>query len=266
MNRLENKVALITGGSSGQGAAEARLFSKEGAAVVIVDVNDKPGEELAAAIRGEGGKALYLHLDVAEEADWISAVAETKKAFGALHVLVNNAGIMRRQTVMGTTREAWDIVVAVNMTGPALGMKAAAPLIRDSGGGSIINVSSVAGLVPHFDAAYTASKFGLRGLTKTASVEFAPWQIRVNSIHPSQVSDTGFFRTAQPGNADSARMSIPWGRQGTPLEMAQAVLFLASDESVFITGAEIAVDGGYTAGSTLLMRNKIRDDAAKASR
>ena len=159
----------------------------------------------------------------------------------------------------------WNRTIAVNLTGPMLGMMHAAPVIRDSGGGSIVNVSSTAGLTAHYDQAYTASKWGLRGLTKTASVEYAPWRVRVNSIHPGQINDTTFFRSALPGQSQSLLASIPMQRSGTPQECADLVLFLASDESSFITGAEIAIDGGYSAGSTMWMRSQLRQQLTAAA-
>lgn len=264
MARLSGKVALITGASGGQGVAEAHLFTAEGAAVVLTDIADDKGERLAAELRAGGHKAVYLHHAVQDEAQWAAAVATAKREFGGLHVLVNNAGIMSRHGIAHIARQDWDQTLAVNLTGPMLGMKHAAPVMRDSGGGSIINVSSTAGLMPHYDAAYTASKWGLRGLSKSAAVEFVGWNIRVNSIHPAQISDTGFFREGLPGHSESARRTIPMQRQGTPRECADLVMFLASDESSFITGAEIAIDGGFSSGATLWMRSNLRQQLANS--
>jgi 3alpha(or 20beta)-hydroxysteroid dehydrogenase len=179
-----------------------------------------------------------------------------------LHILVNNAGTIARQGIAETTLDAWNRTLAVNLTGAMLGMKHCAPAIRDSGGGSIINISSTAGLTAHDDAAYTASKWGLRGLTKTAVLQFSPWQIRVNSIHPAQIADTGFFKSGGDAFAAAARAAIPLNRQGTPQECAELVLFLASDEARFISGAEIAIDGGYIAAGTANLRNRVRADFA----
>jgi 3alpha(or 20beta)-hydroxysteroid dehydrogenase len=178
--------------------------------------------------------------------------------FGKLHILVNNAGTIARQGIVDTTVEAWNRTIAVNLTGPMLGMKHCAPAIRDSG--SIINISSTAGLTAHDDAAYTASKWGLRGLTKTGVLQFSPWNIRVNSIHPGQIADTGFLRGGGEAFAHAARTAIPLRRQGTPKECADLVLFLASDESCFISGAEIAIDGGYIAAGTANLRNRVHAD------
>lgn len=264
MGRLTGKVALVTGGAGGQGAAEAKLFADEGAAVVVSDVNDAAGEAIAAGIRSRGGSALFCHHDVTDETGWLAVIARAREAFGALHVLVNNAGTTSRATLSGIDRASWDLVMAVNLTGPMLGMKYSGSVIRDSGGGSIINVSSTAGLTAHYDPAYTASKWGLRGLTKTAAVDFAPWGVRVNSIHPGQISDTGFWDKALPGVRESLTASIPMERAGAPEECAFLALFLASDESVFITGSEIAIDGGYSAGAAIWMRSRMRDEILKA--
>ena len=262
MARLTGKVALITGAAGGQGAAEAELFLREEAAVVLTDVDAAAGESLAQRLAGQGGGVVFLRQDVAEEASWREVVAAALARFGKLHILVNNAGMIARQGIVDTSVEAWNRTIAVNLTGAMLGMKHCAPTIRDSGGGSIINISSTAGLTAHNDAAYTASKWGLRGLTKTAVLQFSPWNIRVNSIHPGQIADTGFFRSGGEAFAHAARVAIPLHRQGTPRECADLVLFLASDESSFISGAEIAIDGGYIAAGTASLRNRVREDFA----
>jgi len=263
MPRLANKVALITGAAGGQGTQEAELFIREGAAVMLTDLDAPKGEALAARLRGQGGRAQFRVHDVASEEAWQEIVAATLAAFGGLHILVNNAGTIARQGIVATTVEAWNRTIAVNLTGPLLGMKHCAPAIRDSGGGSIVNVSSTAGLTAHDDAAYTASKWGLRGLTKTAVLQFAPWNIRVNSIHPGQIADTGFFQSGGDAWAHAARTAIPMQRQGTPRECAELVLFLASDEASFINGAEIAIDGGYIAAGLASLRNRVREEYEK---
>jgi 3alpha(or 20beta)-hydroxysteroid dehydrogenase len=261
MARLTGKVALITGAAGGQGTTEAELFVREEAAVVLTDIDPATGERLAQRLAGEGGKVLFLQQDVADEGSWKEVVAAALARFGKLHILVNNAGTIARQGIADTTVEAWNRTLAVNLTGPMLGMKHCAPAIRDSGGGgSIINISSTAGLTAHDDAAYTASKWGLRGLTKTAVLQFSQWNIRVNSIHPAQIADTGFYRSGSEAFAHAARVAIPLNRQGTPKECADLVLFLASDEASFISGAEIAIDGGYIAAGTASLRNRVRDD------
>lgn len=266
MGRFEGRVALITGAAGGQGAAEAELFVSEGAAVVLSDIDAAAGEALARRLEGAGGRALFLRQEVAEEAGWQAVVAAALEKFGKLHILVNNAGTIARQGIVETTTEAWNRTIAVNLTGPMLGMKYCAPAIRDSGGGAIVNISSTAGLTAHADAAYTASKWGLRGLTKTAVLQFARWNIRVNSIHPGQIADTGFFRTGGEAFAHAARTAIPMGRQGTPKECADLVLFLASDEASFINGAEVAIDGGYTAAGLGHLRNRLREEYAAGAR
>lgn len=266
MARLEGKTILITGGSAGQGAVEARLFSSEGAAIVICDIADEAGERLAAEIQQGGGRARYIHLDVSKRDDWDAAAAIVRAEFGRLDVLVNNAGTISRKNLLNIDVENWQRVLEVNLTGPMLGIQAMAPLMRDSGGGSIINVSSTAGMTAHYDVAYGASKWGVRGLTKCAAMDLVDWNIRVNSIHPGQIWDTTFQRDALPGHWEANWMVTPMGRHGQPDECAQAVLFLASDESSFITGAEIPVDGGLLAAGLMRVRAKLRDEFASGAR
>jgi 3alpha(or 20beta)-hydroxysteroid dehydrogenase len=258
MARLAGKVALITGAAGGQGGAEAELFARAGARLVLTDIDAPAGAALKDRIVRNGGRALFREHDVADEKSWIEIVAAAQSEFGGLHILVNNAGTIARQGIVATSLEAWNRTLAVNLTGAMLGMKHCAPAIRDSGGGSIVNISSTAGLTAHDDAAYTASKWGLRGLTKTAVLQFSPWKIRVNSIHPGQIDDTGFFRSGGEAFAHAARTAIPLHRQGTPKECAELVLFLASEEASFISGAEIAIDGGYIAAGLGHMRNLFR--------
>jgi 3alpha(or 20beta)-hydroxysteroid dehydrogenase len=270
MPKLAGKVALITGGAGGQGVADAELMVREGAAVMLTDIDSAAGEALAARLRAGGGKAQFLCHDVADEAAWEQVVAATLAAFGGLHILVNNAGTIARQGIVDTTVAAWNRTLAVNLTGPLLGMKHCAPAIRDTlvktgGGGSIVNISSTAGMTAHDDAAYTATKWALRGLTKTAVLQFAPWNIRVNSIHPGQIADTGFFQSGGPDFAHAARVAIPMGRQGLPRECADLVVFLASDEASFISGAEIAIDGGYIAAGLAGLRNRVRAEYGRNS-
>ena len=260
MPRLANKVALITGAAGGQGMAEAELFVREGAAVMLTDIDQPGGEALAKRLAEQGGRARFRVHDASSEEQWKDIVATTVAEFGGLHILVNNAGTIARQGIVDTSLAAWNRTLAVNLTGPMLGMKHCAPAIRGSGGGSIINISSTAGLTAHDDAAYTATKWGLRGLTKTAVLQFSDWKIRVNSIHPGQIADTGFFRGGGEAFAHAAAAAIPMHRQGTPKECAELVLFLASDEASFISGAEIAIDGGYIAAGLAGMRNRIRDE------
>jgi 3alpha(or 20beta)-hydroxysteroid dehydrogenase len=262
MDRLKGKTVLITGAAGGQGMAEARLFAREGAALVLTDLAMDRLERLVAELRGAGGRAVAFRHDVTDEDQWNAAVALAETELGGLHVLVNNAGTISRQSIVGTAQSAWNRTIGVNLTGPLLGMKCAAPAIHRAGGGAIVNISSTAGLTAHNDAAYTASKWGLRGLTKTAAVEFGPWDIRVNSIHPGVIKETGFSQSGAPGHAEAGARAAPLNRAGLPDECALLVLFLASDEARYITGAEVAIDGGYSAGGTLWLRSQLRDALA----
>ncbi len=248
--RLKGKVALITGGARGQGAAEARLFAKEGARVVIADILDDAGAKVAAEIGESGGDAAYVHLDVTSEDDWREAVAETVARYGRLDVLVNNAGIWRGGTVEETSVEEWDLIMDVNARGVFLGTKVAIAEMRKAGGGSIINISSTAGLVgsPR-STAYTASKGAVRLLTKATAVQYGKDGIRANSIHPGPI-DTDMAVQIWPdekGRAASAAARTVIGRMGTPEDIAYGALYLASDESSFVTGSELVIDGGITA-------------------
>lgn len=260
--RLQGKVSLITGGSGGQGQADARLFAREGSAVALVDIDVAAAEATATEIVRKGGRAIALTLDVAREAQWARVVARVQETFGALHVLVNNAGVGSRTGIMETSLADWTRVLDVNLVGPLLGMRATAPLIRDSGGGSIVNISSTAGLVGHSGVAYVGSKWGLRGITKTAALEFCDWGIRANSVHPAQVSDTRITDGAPPGHPEANARVIPYGRLARPDEVAYAVLFLACDESSYITGSEIVVDAGYTSFALSRLRRSLQSDLA----
>lgn len=261
-NRLKRKVALITGASGGQGAVEAQMFAREGARVVLADINDAPGKALAAKIRKSGGKALYVSLDVTDSGQWNNAIAEVRREFGALHVLVNNAGIVSRVGIMDVDMADWVRTIDINLTGPLLGMRAAAPLIRDSGGGSIVNISSTAAIAAHWGAAYVASKWGLRGITKTAALEFLDWGIRANSVHPAQVDETKMIESSVPGHRETNERVIPYGRAAKPAEIGQVVLFLASDESSYINGTEIVVDCGYTTFALARLRKQLQKEYA----
>ena len=248
--RLENKVALISGGARGMGAAEARMFAREGAKVVIGDVLDAEGTRVAAEIAESGGDALFVHLDVTHEEDWRSAIGAATSSFSKLDILVNNAGIWRRGRVEDTTVEDWDMILDVNAKGVFLGTKLAIPEMRKAGGGSIINISSTAGLVggPR-SSAYTASKGAVRLFTKATAVQYAQQGIRANSIHPGPI-DTPMIQQVWHGEEQSREAALartPLGRIGTPDDIAYGVLFLASDESSFMTGSELVIDGGSTA-------------------
>jgi cyclopentanol dehydrogenase len=247
--RLAGKVALISGAARGQGAAEARLFAREGAAVVLGDVLVELGEQVAREISGAGGRAVFVPLDVSREADWTAAVELAERSFGRLDVLVNNAGILGRPGILATTIEQWERVVAVNQTGPFLGMRAAIPAMRRAGGGSIVNISSALAEVGYGESAsYTAAKGALTALTRTVAVELAHEGIRVNVVHPG-VIDTPMVDDAM-GDDEAARAaqleSAPMRRAGRAEEVAAAVLYLASDEASFVIGATVPVDGGLS--------------------
>ena len=254
--RLEGKVALISGGAHGVkgevmgfGGASAWLFVREGARVVLGDIAVEDGERTAAQIRDDGGEALFVKLDVTSEEDWQAAVQATLSSFGRLDVLVNNAGTGGRHTVEDTTEDMWDGQMNVHAKGVFLGTKHAIPAMRAGGGGSIINISSIYGLVGSSrSTAYHAAKGAIRIFTKSAAIQYAGENIRVNSVHP------GFATTPMTaaGSQDEERRAaiigrIPMGRYGSPEEIANGILYLASDESSFVTGSELVIDGGTTA-------------------
>ncbi len=242
MDRLKGKVVLISGGARGQGAAEARLFVKEGAKVVIGDVLEAEGRGLAVEL---GSSAVFVRQDVTQEADWAAAVAAAN-GLGGLHGLVNNAGIYQPRTLMETDTALFERHMRVNQLGCFLGMKAVVPAMEKAGGGSIVNISSVAGLRGSPGAiAYSATKWALRGMTKAAAADLAPKKIRVNSVHPGPI-DTEMLKVRTPEQNAERLTRVPMGRMGTAEEVAQLVLFLLSDESAYITGAEVAIDGGAT--------------------
>ncbi|MFZ2871571.1 SDR family NAD(P)-dependent oxidoreductase [Zavarzinia sp.] len=245
MARLKDKVIMVTGGARGLGEAEARRFAAEGAMVAICDVLEAEGRETAAAIGAAGGRACFFPLDVTDERAWEATVRAVKAWGGGIHGLVNNAGIVNRTGTSGTTLEAWSRVLAVNLTGAFLGIRAVAPVMRDSGGGAIVSIASVAAYTGHNDPAYSTTKAGVLGLTRSAAMEFVDWGIRVNAVSP------GIIVTALNeggGHLEPWRRATPLGRYGRMEEVANTVLFLLSDEASFITGEDIAVDGGFKAG------------------
>lgn len=242
--RLDGKVALISGAARGMGECEARLFVREGAKVVLGDILEEQGRQVAKEL---GAAATFVRLDVTVESDWQRAVATAEQTYGELHILVNNAGIVRMAPLDETSLEAWNEVINVNQTGVFLGMKHAIPAMRRAGGGSIINISSIAGLVGLSNIpAYQASKGAVRLLTKNAAVQYAQDKIRVNSVHPGRI-ETPMTTPLDAARREMVLSMTPLGRDGQPEEVAYGVLYLASDESSFVTGAELVIDGGFTA-------------------
>jgi 3alpha(or 20beta)-hydroxysteroid dehydrogenase len=251
MGKLDGKVALISGGARGQGAAEAKTFAMEGAKVVFGDILDEAGAQVEAGIRAAGGEAVYVHLDVTSEADWHRAVQEAVSRFGKLNILVNNAGIIiPRVPIEERTADEWDRVMAVNAKGVFLGTKHAIPAMRRAGGGSIVNISSVAGIGQslHQEPAYAASKGAVRIFTKVTASQHAKDKIRCNSVHPGPI-DTEMLRIAMPDPQvlDQRLGRVPLGRMGMVEEIVAGVLFLASDDASYMTGAELVIDGGALA-------------------
>ncbi|MET7767482.1 glucose 1-dehydrogenase [Nocardia sp. NPDC005366] len=240
MGRLTGKVALISGGARGMGAAHAEAMIGHDARVVLADVLDDEGAALADKL---GDNAAYVHLDVRDKQQWTDAVAETTRRFGAPNVLVNNAGIVNGNLLVDFELSEWQRIIDINLTGTFLGMQAATPGMIEAGGGSIVNISSVEGMrgSPGLHG-YTASKFAVRGLTKSAALELAQYRIRVNSVHP------GFISTPMTEGIPSDFLQIPLGRAADASEVSALVTFLASDESSYSTGAEFVIDGGLTVG------------------
>jgi NAD(P)-dependent dehydrogenase (short-subunit alcohol dehydrogenase family) len=250
MARLAGKVALISGGARGQGAVEAQLFAREGAKVVFGDLLDDDGKHVEEEIRRQGGKAIYVHLDVTQAQDWQRAVQTAESHYGRLDILVNNAGITIHGTIEETSEADWDRIMAINLKGVFLGTKYVLPAMRRAGGGSIINISSGAGIAPApgTSAAYAATKGGVRIFSKATAVQHAKDHIRCNSVHPGPI-DTPMVRGPQTDPARLAELTVrvPLGRLGTSEEIAYGVLYLASDESSYVTGSELVIDGGRTA-------------------
>ena len=247
--RLEGKVAFISGGAHGMGASEAKLFAREGAKVAIGDILDAEGRQVEAEIVEAGGEAIFIRLDVTQEADWEAAVEATVARFGKVDVLVNNAGISSGSYADPTSVEGWDRIMEINSKGVFLGTKYVVPRMQEAGGGSIVNISSIMGLVGATEGhpAYYASKGAVRIFTKAIAVRYAEHGIRVNSVHPGFMPPMLSSATSRDAQREATIAATPLGREGRVEEVANAVLFLASDEASYITGAELVVDGGFTA-------------------
>nr|WP_042360040.1 glucose 1-dehydrogenase [Geomicrobium sp. JCM 19055] len=247
MMRLQNKVAIITGAANGMGAKEAELFAAEGAKVVATDVNTEQLDKLVSRVKATGGEILGITHDVSSEDQWKSVIATTLDTFGKVDVLVNNAGISINKSFAELTMEQWNSVMDVNLNGCILGMKYAIPEMKKTGAGSVINISSIGGIVGMAGSSpYTAAKGALRSLSKSAAVEYGKDNIRVNSVHPGII--------VTPMTAESMEQAMPYYQMhtqlpnlGEPEDVAYGVLFLASDESKFMTGSELVIDGGWTA-------------------
>lgn len=249
MERMKGKIALVSGAASGLGAAQASLFAKEGARVVIGDVQEEAGQAVAKRIVEEGSQALFMHLDVRNAESWQRIVRFTVDEFGGLTTLVNNAGIFRMGGVLTTAPEIWDDVIAVNQTGTLLGMQAAAPELLKAGEASIINISSIYAITTSPDAlAYHASKSAVSMMSRAAALEFAKQGIRVNAILPGRI-DTPIAGEIAPEQLAAVNAKIPMGWTGDPSDIAQGAVYLASDEARYVTGAELIIDGGWYASA-----------------
>ena len=250
MGRLDGKVVLISGGARGQGATEAKMMANEGAKVVFGDILDDEGKKVEAEIAELGLEATYVHLDVTTEADWISAVETAVNRYGKLDILVNNAGILIRKSIEETTEEDWDRIMAINAKGVFFGTKHSIPAMRQTGGGSIVNISSTAGLVGSLDGSpsYTATKGAVRLFTKATAIQYAKENIRCNSVHPGPI-DTEMIKDtmSDPKRMERRMQRLPLKKIGTVEDIAYGVIYLASDEASFVTGAELVIDGGTTA-------------------
>ncbi|MFL0363894.1 glucose 1-dehydrogenase [Pseudobacillus sp. 179-B 2D1 NHS] len=243
MTRLEGKIAIITGAAQGMGAAHARRFIEEGAKVVLTDLNEEKGKAFAAEL---GENALFVKQNVTSAEDWANVVAETEKAFGSVNVLVNNAGITMAKSILEVTEEEYRRIVDINQVSVFLGMKAVIPAMQKAGGGSIVNISSMNGIVAGA-IGYTDTKFAVRGMTKAAAIECANYGIRVNSVHPGVIATPMVVQEDTKAAVEEFSKHIPIKRVAQPEEVSSLVVYLASEESSYSTGSEFIVDGGLTA-------------------
>ena len=247
--RLEGKVAIVTAASNGMGAAEAKLLASEGARVVACDIQSAPGEEVVSEILAEGGEAEYVHCDVTSEKEWESVVEGTVSRYGALHVLVNNAGISSTSVEDNLSTESWEDIMNINATGVFLGTKTTAEVMKEQGSGSIVNISSIMGFVggEYGHPAYHASKGAVRIFSKAMAVKYGPYGVRVNTVHPGFMPPMTSSNHPTSGSRARYVEQTPLRRTGEVIEVAYGVLFLASDEASFVTGTELVIDGGYIA-------------------
>ena len=258
--RLQNKVAIVTGSTSGIGLAIAKLFAREGAKVVVAARKEEVAKQVVSEIKAEGGEATFIKLEVTDKAQWEDAVKQVKEIYGGLHILVNNAGTNEMCALPHVDVDQWNKIMAINVTGPMMGIQACAPLMKESGGGSIVNISSLAGMLGTPGTAYTTSKWALRGLSASAAYGLSNWGIRSNVICPGFIEHTNLTNAieAQSGGQNPLATFALVGRSGEPMELAQAALFFASDESSYVTGIDMPVDGGlYDAGIYALMRSQL---------
>lgn len=255
---ITQRVAVVTGASGGLGGAISLRLAKEGAHVLMCDLAS-PGTDLTRQLSDEKLSHEYYQIDVSNEDEWEKLAVYLEKTFGGLDILVNNAGINRRLTIMQSPLREWQETFAVNLFGAALGTRSLAPLMRNRPLASIVNISSTSGLVGHPDAAYSATKWALRGLTKTAALEFADWGIRVNSVHPGSVP-TGLHANTQPGHAEAWETLIPMARAGHADEISGSVVFLTGKDSTYVTGTEVVVDGGLSQAGLLTGRKRLMEE------
>lgn len=246
MDRLKGKVALITGATGGQGSEEALLFASEGARVIVAARSREKGETLVNSIQQTGGEAMYVPLDVTSQEQWTEAVQTVNERYGSLHILVNNAGINNTGVLPHICMDDWNRVFQTDVNGCLMGIQACAELMRDSGGGAIVNIGSTVGLEGHWFGAYSASKWAMRGLTRTAAYNLARWNIRCNTVCPGLVDTPLSMNVMTPEVVAQFKAATAMNRGCSPKEIAFAVLFLASDEASYITGIDLPVDGGMT--------------------